>query len=63
MTPPRSRAAADADDDVAGSASYRDYGRVFLRMGDAFTSIDEIVQHGISVETADEAELATMRKE
>ncbi|KAK7064900.1 hypothetical protein R3P38DRAFT_3302317 [Favolaschia claudopus] len=48
------------DDDPDVLASYKDYGRAYLRLGDPFTPIDEIVQHGIFVETTEEIDYPKM---
>ncbi|KAJ6467769.1 hypothetical protein C8R45DRAFT_1105880 [Mycena sanguinolenta] len=46
------------DDDV--TQSLRDYGRAFLRLGDPFTDLDDIVQHGIFIETTEEIDYPIM---
>ncbi|KAF8145022.1 hypothetical protein K438DRAFT_1782329 [Mycena galopus ATCC 62051] len=48
------------DEDAEISASYKDYGRAFLRLGDAFTPVDDIVQHGTFVETMEEIDYPEM---
>jgi hypothetical protein len=51
------------DDDVNGSVSFCDYGRTYLCIGDSFAPLDEIIQHGIFVETTEEIDLVTMTEE
>ncbi|KAJ7695911.1 hypothetical protein B0H17DRAFT_1131112 [Mycena rosella] len=53
----------DGDDSaVADASGYRDYGRAFLRLGDPFTPLEEIIQHGIFVETTEEIDLPVMNE-
>ncbi|KAJ7151508.1 hypothetical protein C8R46DRAFT_1303853 [Mycena filopes] len=56
----QARSVAHVDDDPNGAASYRDFGRTFLRVGDPFTPLAEIVQHGVFVETTEEIDLVDM---
>ncbi|KAJ7743211.1 hypothetical protein B0H16DRAFT_1463849 [Mycena metata] len=51
---------AAAVEDSDNTASYRDYSRTYLRIGNSFTSINEIVQHGIFVETTEDIDLQAM---
>ncbi|KAJ7280977.1 hypothetical protein C8J57DRAFT_1501177 [Mycena rebaudengoi] len=48
-------------DDI--SMSYRNAGRAFLRIGDPFSHPDDIVQHGIFVETTEAIDEPTMDEE
>ncbi|KAJ7938253.1 hypothetical protein B0H13DRAFT_2301818 [Mycena leptocephala] len=51
------------DDDVNGSVSFCDYGHTYLCIGDSFAPLDEIIQHGIFVETTEEIDLVTMTED
>ncbi|KAJ7118069.1 hypothetical protein C8R44DRAFT_738026 [Mycena epipterygia] len=48
------------DDSEGASESFKDYGRAFLRLGDPFTPVDTIVQHGIFVDTTEEIDYPKM---
>ncbi|KAK7020395.1 hypothetical protein R3P38DRAFT_3549618 [Favolaschia claudopus] len=48
------------DEDADVMASYKEYGRAYLRLGDPFTPIDDIVQHGIFIETTEEIDYLKM---
>ncbi|KAJ7738443.1 hypothetical protein B0H14DRAFT_3898276 [Mycena olivaceomarginata] len=52
----------DEDEDPDVSGSLKDYGRAFLRLGDPFTPLDDIVQHGIFIETTEEIDYPKMSK-
>ncbi|KAJ7362454.1 hypothetical protein DFH08DRAFT_1073607 [Mycena albidolilacea] len=52
----------DEDEDPDVSGSLKDYGRAFLRLGDPFTPLGDIVQHGIFIETTEEIDYPKMSK-
>ncbi|KAJ7773897.1 hypothetical protein B0H16DRAFT_1763437 [Mycena metata] len=58
-TPSLKRKHADKDDI---SLTLKDYGRAFLRLGDPFTPVDDIIQHGIFIETTEEVDYPKMNK-
>ncbi|KAJ7503574.1 hypothetical protein B0H11DRAFT_1983502 [Mycena galericulata] len=56
----RKRKKPDDEENEGIVNSYKDYGRAFLRIGDPFTSVDDIIQHGIFVETTEEIDYPEM---
>ncbi|KAJ6486361.1 hypothetical protein C8R47DRAFT_1216480 [Mycena vitilis] len=62
-SPGRKRKRDDDDEDEDVNGSFKDYGRAYVRLGDPFTPLDTIVQHGIFVETTEEIDYPTMNEE